>query len=347
MNFEFITMKDPHFSFGFQNRIRTSYEKHILQKLDFVKDYCAKDEVENLIFTGDVFDSSAEDKWSFKKYRKNKRVLEQFSKQGINLYSNVGNHDMFHGWEESNDTIFGEMVHDGILNNITTNPIVITEEGVPAIIKIQGVDYSNEDNVILENIRTFDEEQYPGYQMFKVAVLHSNVTPDTVSYVTDFTYKALADQFPDIDMFILGHYHVGYDTTIYDRPDNGKPCYFVNNWNFTRVVRDYETELDEHVPEFEHINIMYDKITGTFGATCVTIPVPFIPYKNAFISKAIDLLKKSKNDIFNFFENIDIEEVKQNSKSSDDELIEKIAEKSKYSDEAHSLAVQYLNDAKK
>lgn len=340
---EFITMKDPHFSFGFQNRIRNGYEKHIQAKLGFVQGYCQENAVNKILFTGDVFDSSKEDVWSFKKYRKNKRILEMFKNVGIELFSNVGNHDMFHGYENSEETIFGEMVHDGILNNVTENPIVVTEGNV--VVKVQGIDYSNEDNIVLENIRQFDEEAYPGYKVFKIAVLHSNITPSEVSHVTDFTYASLATKFSDIDMFICGHYHIGYETTTLKRVD-GKDVIFINNWNFTRVVRDYEVELDEHSPEFEHVVINYDKITEQFIVTTKNIKVPFVPYKEAFASKIVDLLKKSKKEIFNFFDNINFDDVKEDSRSSDEELFKKIQEKNGFSDEAVLEATTYLNNAK-
>lgn len=342
---EFITMKDPHFSFGFMNKIRTSYEKHILQKLDFVKGYCLENNVGSMVFTGDVFDSSAEDKWSFKKYRKNKRVLEQFPKSNINLFSNVGNHDMFHGYEGSDDTIFGEMVHDEILNDITQVPILASDEAEKTLIKVQGINYSNEDNIILDNIRAFDDEVYPGISTFKVAVLHSNVTPDVVTHVTDFTYKSLADQFTDIGMFILGHYHVGYPTTTYTR-DDGSEVIFVNNWNFTRVVRDYEVQLDEHAPEFEHITIRFDKIQSKFICETKTIQVPFVPFKNAFVKMHVDILSKNPKDIFSFFKNISFNDVRKDSLSTDDEMLNTIVSKNNYSDEAKISAVEYLNNAK-
>jgi DNA repair exonuclease SbcCD nuclease subunit len=342
MLLEFVTMKDPHLSFGFQNRIRKNYEKHISQKLEFVRGYALSNNIDTVVFTGDVFDSSTEDKWSFKKYRKNKRALEEFKGSELKLYSNVGNHDMFHGYEESEDTIFGEMVHDNILINLTKNPLVHMEN--TSVIKVQGVDYSNENNIVLENIRVFDEEAYPGYDVFKVCVLHSNVTPNEVKRVTDFTYKSLAEKFPDIDVFILGHYHVGYDTTTMKR-EGGKDITFINNWNFTRVVRDYEVELDEHSPEFEHVSIQFDNITKQFNLETKTIKVPFVTYNEAFSAKDIDILKKSKKEIFNFFEDINFEDIKVDSKKDDDTLITKIVEENEYTEGAMNCALEYLNNA--
>lgn len=343
MLFKFITMKDPHLSFGFQNRIRKNYEKNILQKLNFVKEFCKENNIQNVIFTGDVFDSSTEDKWSFKKYRKNKRVLENFKEDYLQLFSNVGNHDMFHGYEESNDTIFGEMVHDDILQNITDNPILLQEDS--AIIKIQGIDYSNDNSIVEGKLREFNEESYPGRKVYKIAVLHSNVTPKTVDKITDFTYKSLKEDYSDIDMFILGHYHIGYET-VQECRENGKDVVFINNWNFTRVVRDYEVELDEHIPEFEYVQIQYDKINKVFDTITKTINVPFIPYSDTFSVKDIDILKKSKKEIFEFFNNIDFEAVKEDSKKSDDSLVQKIVNTNGYDTKAMACALEYLNNSK-
>jgi len=338
MYFEFIAMKDPHLSFGFQNRIRKQYVSHISNKLKFVKDYCKENEIKIAIFTGDVFDSSTEDKWSFKKYRKNKRVLEQLTTDGLKLYSNVGNHDMFHGLEDSDNTVFGEMVHDNILNNLTDHPLIIQEDD--KILKIQGIDYSNEKNIVLDKLRIFDEEDS---NMFKIAVLHSNVTPYEVKHVTDFTYDSLSKDFPSIDVFILGHYHLGYDTQIITR-ENGKNAVFINNWNFTRVVRDYETQLDEHSPEFEHCSLSYDKIHKIFKFETKTIKVPFVTYDQAFLRREINILQKSKQDIFNFFDSINIEDIKESSKKDDITLINEISKKNGYSDLAIAKSLEYLNN---
>lgn len=344
MKLEFITIKDPHLSFGFQNRIRHNYEKNILAKLEFIKGYCKSNWIKYLICTGDVFDSSTEDKWSFKKYRKNKRVIESLGiNNGVEIYSNVGNHDMFHGFEGHNETVFGEMVHDGFMKNITNSPLILEEDN--SIIKVQGIDFSVDNNIILENLRVFDEEIIPGKIIYKVAVLHSNITPDEVTHVTDFTYKSLIDTFPDIDMFICGHYHLGYPTTEILRED-GKSAIFINNWNLTRVVRDYEVQLDEHTPEFEHVIISYDIINHKFITDIKNIKIPFVPYKDAFIDKVIDILRKSKQEIFNFFSQINFADIKEDSKSTDEELLEKIKTKNKFSDLGVLTALQYLNNAK-
>ncbi len=357
MRLEFGTAKDPHYSLGFQNRIRKNYENQIITKNNFIGDYCQGAGIKQFFFTGDVFDSSMEDKWSFKKYRKNKRLVSSLGKdRGIELLSNVGNHDMFHGLEHSDGTVFGEMVYDGLLRNVTTHPFVMQEDN--NIIKIQGVDYSHEKNTVLDYCRVFDEEEIPDMNYFKVIILHSNIVPDIDSdpnkALLDFSYTQLAESFTDIDMFICGHYHIGFPTTTYTREDGSK-CVFINNWNMTRVVRDYETELDNHTPEFEHVCITgANDQDGNFQFTVDTrtIKIPFDSYKDTFEEKVINLLKQSKRDIFKFFDDINIEALKDDNKIEDDDIILKIQkeridnDKEPFSQESIVKAIYYLNNAK-
>lgn len=339
MIYKFIAIKDPHLAFGFQNRIRKNYELHVTNKFNFIREYCLKNTISNIIFTGDVFDSSKEDKWSFKKYRKNKRFLEKFKETELELYSNVGNHDMFHGYEDADSTIFGEMVHDRILNNITTNPILIQEDGIELV--IAGVDYSHDLEIVKQNIMKVNN----GKGDYKVCVIHSNVTPNIVDRITDFTYKSLAEDYPNIDIFILGHYHVGYVTEELVR-DNGKSVTFINNWNLTRVVRDYEVELDEHTPEFESVEIHFDIVSKTFRLITKTVSIPFVEYGETFHAKDIEIIKKSRQEILKFFETIDFEEIKNDSKKDDGALINQIKEKHAFSDESVTIALEYLNESK-
>ncbi|MFA7129355.1 MAG: hypothetical protein WC136_09315 [Sphaerochaeta sp.] len=329
MLYNFVTLKDPHLSFGFQNKIRTNYEGDVLKKFEYLKNYCVLNNIQDCVFTGDVFDSSHEDKWSFKKFRKNKRVLEDL-KTSLSLFSNVGNHDMFHGYEGSDETVFGEMVHDGVLQNITTDPIIKDN------MILLGIDYHHNYNDVLAKLKEANELPYKTI----CVVLHSNITPSEVENISNDSYVSLSTTFPNIDMFICGHYHVGYKTTKIDR--DLKPAYFVNNWNFTRVVRDYETELDEHIPEFEHVTI--DTISGQI--MCKTIQIPFTPYKDAFIPKLVQLLVKTKKEIFDFFNSINIEDIKNSSENDDEALIKKIQAKNNYSDESIIKAIEYLNSQK-
>ena len=140
-----IVIKDPHFSFGFQNRIRKNYEHDITEKLEFISQYATENGIQKIIFTGDVFDNHYECKWSFRQFKKNKNMLEKyFINRGLELWSIAGNHDFFHGQEIIENTVFGEMVEDGIINYLTEKPL----EFYP--MTVYGVDWSADKNRVIK-----------------------------------------------------------------------------------------------------------------------------------------------------------------------------------------------------
>ena len=344
-----IYIKDPHLSLGFANRIRKDYEKNIYDKFKYIRKWCIENKVSIVRFTGDIFDSSSEDNWSFKKYRLNKRLLQYLIDENgtsdfkISLESNKGNHDMFHGNSELEETVFDEMVSENIIKNITKDPKTghTNLPKVPSCFRVQGIDYGTHDKV-LSDIQLLNDEKYDA--SFKVAILHSNIAPskEADDKIVDFSYNYLIDKFPDIDVFVCGHYHIGFDTTTLMR-ENGKECTFINNWNLTRVVRDYETQLDEHEPEFEHMKIYIND--DTFSCICKTHKIPFVTYNDTFNYKHIMFNNKSSKELFNFFNKDSITEL-LNQESNDIDLINDIAKKKSYNNESIQKAVEYLNNAK-
>jgi len=340
MFFKFVTIKDPHFSFGFMNRIRKDYEKNITDKLLFISDYCKTNQIHNIVFTGDIFDSSTEDKWSFKKYRKNKRALEILGKSNdIKLHSIVGNHDMFHGLESSDETVFGEMCIEGIILNLTKNPIIKNSNKFK--FQIEGVNYSNKNETILNKLSIINDDITSDLITKKIVVLHSNIIPDDEEQneFIDFSYSQLAENFKNINIFICGHFHIGYPTYTYIRQDGSK-CIFINNWNMTRVVRDYQATFDNHTPEFEEVSINLE--TGELSTE--TIKIPFVKFKEAFNSDNILFNKKSNSQIFNFFENSNLDDIGNIESKSDIEIIQEIKKDKNYSETSAVRAINYLNN---
>ena len=345
---EFISMKDPHFAFGFSNRIRYDYENDVDKKILFTRNYLVEKNIHDVVMTGDIIDSSYEDKWSFKKYRVNKRRFQSWADVAT-LRSNVGNHDYFHGFENTENTIFGELVDEEIISNLTKAPVI--QDYADHALIIQGIDYGFSKEQVEVHLSELNNKfcEIPNYTTFKVAVMHSNVTPKEVEHITDFTYKYLAETYPDIDVFICGHYHLGYKTVTAAR-EGGKNVTFVNNWNFTRVVRDYEVEMDDHTPEFEHIKIDWSETEKRFIFLCGTIKVPHKPYDETFRAKEVSLLRKTNAEKFNFFDEINIETLLADQDLSDEEHIKLLNSKRTekgympFSTEVLNKAIEYLNN---
>jgi len=346
----FISIKDPHLSFGFQNRIRFDYENDVSKKLNFITTYLVENEISHVVATGDIVDSSYEDKWSFKKYRVNKRKFQEITRVA-KLYSNVGNHDYFHGFENSDNTVFGELVDEGVVINLTVQPLI--EVSYDSCIIVQGIDHAISREQVEVKLHQFNNmNEVFGKRdkhLYKVAVMHSNVTPKEVEHITDFTYNYLIETFPNIDMFICGHYHLGYQTKKIVN-QNGKEITFVNNWNLTRVVRDYQVEMGDHTPEFEDINIQFDSETTKFNVQTKTIEVPHKPYDEAFRAKEVSILRKTNSEKFNFFKEINITELISNMDLTDQEQIVKLNDLreengyKKFSDDVLNKAITYLNN---
>ena len=349
---EFISLKDPHLNFGFANRIRYSHQSDLLSKLDFTRNWCKNRGIKNIIATGDVTDTNEEKKWSFNQYVMNKLELLKFKEDGITVWSPAGNHDMFNGMAQTSNTVFGEFVREGALKYLTQTPIYQTfsavENGVNVVkgIAIFGIDYNKHKEIVEANLKTINDYKFPdNIEVLKMVVFHSHVTPAEVA-VTDFTDKNLVENYKDIDVFICGHYHGGFPTSVMTKNHLPKKKYsmIVNNWSFQRVVRDYYNEMDVHTPEFEYIKFGWSIVSEDFLIARETIKIPCGSYGETFKPKAVELLKLTKKEQFEFFEKINFEDIPAG--NDDIETIKLLSIKGNFEPEVVAKAIDYLNNVK-
>ena len=278
--------------FGFSNNIRksrpgSSWEKNIIDKLKFIAQQMNSKGIRILIISGDVFDKSKRSEWSFNKWLLQKKIIQDiFLDNGIEIYSVQGNHDMFDGKDSTDDTIFGEMVDNGIINHLTISPLEFhTPNG---IIQIHGMDYSFTKEI---QRRKFEELNSISENIITMCVSHTNISPNE-EQLTDFTYKELSELYPNINVHLCGHYHLGFD----DKIVNG--ITFVNPWNLTRVVREYQVRMDNHIPEMVIIDL--DRYTPDNTDYIEHLPLPCTPFHETFNEEVISVLKE--NQKFKFFE---------------------------------------------
>ena len=313
-----IFIKDPHLAFGFQNRIRKNYEQDIRAKLDFVSNYAVSNNIKNIIFTGDVFDHQQERGWSFKQFKKNKEVLEEyFISRGLQLWSIAGNHDFFHGQERIEGTVFGEMVQDKIIHYLPREPLTVGK------LTIYGVNWSSSRDKVIVKLEEINKKEGA-----KACVIHMNVTEKQTPF-TDFTHEFLTKVFPNIHIWILGHYHVGHEPSVI----NGK--LFIDPWNMIRVARDYDTKLDKF-----NVNMVVLDFTNKIKPLIVEIPHK--KFRETFIEDFVNMLQVNKKDVFNFFNSIDIEKVIEET-DDDNTLLDKLAKEANISNDGKQLAIDYLN----
>lgn len=346
---DFISIKDPHMNFGFANGIRYDANSDMANKHTFVRDYCVKNNINKVIMTGDVTDTNDEKKWTFKQYFLNKKELLKYKNDGINIYSVAGNHDMFNGMEKTDETVFGELVKEEVINYITKTNMNYNFEidGKQKDIIVFGVDYSKHKEVVEKGLARINEMDYNKGNIVKIVVLHSHVTPAEIA-ATDFTYEYLLKTYRDIDMFICGHYHGGFPTqSFYKKNEDGSDnttghVTFINNWSFQRVVRDYYNEMDVHTPELERVKIGWSVAYNSFVCSCEKITIPHKSYNDAFKPKAVQLLKLTKKEHFEFFEKINFEDIPTG--SDDYETLDILSKKDNVDKEIVNLAISYLNN---
>lgn len=292
-------VKDPHFAYGFKNRIRVNYNEDYDNKINYIKKYCKDNQIDNLIATGDVFDNSYLEAWTHSHYIANVSKIEELT-EDLNLWSIAGNHDQFGGsyefeWIDRNGnnkrTVYGDFVSRGLVKHLDyKNPTVLGNS------IIFGISYLNTKEETIEAIKFI--ESYDS-ELFKIVIMHQNCTPNSVKNITDFTYSELCKY--NIDCFVLGHYHIGYPTMELEN------TLFINPWNMFRVSRDYQVKMDEHIPEIITLQVNEDK-----SYEFKHVELPFKSFDKAFIKDFRDILaqKAKQEDGSAFIKVIDLDKMR-------------------------------------
>ncbi len=330
--FRYIVIKDPHLMFGFKNRIRKSgWEKDIDSKLNQIINYCRENNINTIMFTGDVSEKSRKRDWSLNQILQNKKRLRLFKQAGIKIISNMGNHDYFDGHESIQDTAFGDYVESGLITYLGSNKEFIYIDITDGVqVQLSGVDYHEEKSIVEQELQEIADSYKPLQTLIKVCSIHSNVTSDP-ERLTDFTYNQLADY--GINCLNCGHYHLQGSTGAVAQL---KDTLFFNPWNLTRVSRDYHVKLDEHIPEFVDVIINWDLVENKPDITYNVVPLKVRPFSEAFNIEAVNLLQELGKSKFDFFKSIELKE--DDGEADDDSIISAIAKEHKISKEAIEIA---------
>ena len=307
-----VITKDEHLSLGFRNKFRKpGWEAQVYNKHQFIIDYMLEHNIKYKITTGDVFDKQHQ--WSFKQFLANKKILDLYKKNGLEVLSIAGNHDMIEGRTSIDDSPFKEMVDQDLIKYIGNDSFIFNEEGLP-VAEVLGIDYCyiNENFTKDDFFYEIGSLYYKTDNIDKILVIHQNVTPQK-ERVTEFTYDELSQVCNEkrIKYLICGHYHIGYPTETI----NGVTI--INPWNLWRVVRDYSTRENEHTPEMVELDLTTGEINH--------IIVPHLKYEEAFDLKEIDFNKELKKDTFSFFNNLKTDnDLLASSEKSDKDLLNDI-----------------------
>jgi len=328
-DFNFIFVKDMHLMFNFRNNIRKpGWEKAIDSKLIQIINYMKANNINVLFTSGDVFEKTKD--WSFKQFQANKERLLWFKKAGIQIYSNMGNHDYANGHEDIKGTIFGEMQELGLINYIGTRTpsadfLIGDRYEHKNHVELYGIDHHQSIDKVLDEL---DRKSHFNSGAFKILLMHSNIT-DEQTKLTDFTYEQLSKF--NFDIICCGHWHLAPKGGAIQTVNN---TVFLNPWNLTRVTREYHVKLDEHKPSFIHGSVI--RVGDEFTTEFKEIQLEILPFSEAFNTNIINMLQEMGKEGFKFFEEIDLE---QDEELNDDNiLLGNIAEHYKISKKSIEIA---------
>ncbi|EJF06584.1 DNA repair exonuclease [Thiovulum sp. ES] len=292
--FQAVTIKDPHFRFGFDKPIgRTdTFFKDIKTKLDFIIDYGSEQGIDTLITTGDVFDIKATSRYDLSKINKNLSIMDSLTDQFFFWLSISGNHDLpFSSIDNKAESFYFYAITNGIIEDIAFKSY--TDRNVT----VYGLDFTS-DLFELKNYMAKinkDSKKLKDLDLTKtkrtILVIHEHVIPDGYAFKFGhhLLYSEIASLIPDIDILVAGHLHKGFKTV---KQNN---TWIVNPWSFTRLARNYYSLNDEHIPQFSHI-----KITESGDISIQDIDIPHKSYKEAFIEEDLDRILERDTSITEF-----------------------------------------------
>lgn len=242
---KYLIIKDAHFRFGFPHpRGRTEdFEQQIMDKVNQVIEIGKARNIKNLIFTGDTTDVKTPSSWGLDKTHANTRVFKLLAEQ-FSIYDICGNHSLPHSSIDHKGESFQQLLIDNNLIHDLTNPIT-TGDYI-----LYGIDYTQDKQAVLNAIHTMDSKAGTEHK-FAICVIHEHLVPsdkDLLPFGHCFTYQQITKDLKNHKAIIAGHLHKGYPAQTVTNNLKQKIT-IINQWNFTRLARDYYALNAEHTPQ--------------------------------------------------------------------------------------------------
>lgn len=234
-----IILKDTHFRFGFTPpRGRTpDFEDAILDKINQVMDIAKEHNATTLILTGDSTDIKAPSAYGIEQVRKNLAVFKHLRTHFTDIYDIAGNHSLpFSSLEYKEQSFYHLLAEQNLITDISNRSVMLTPT-----LRLYGIPYLPNHSQVKELMLELDKDPTP-----TIYLIHEHLVPsekDRLPFGACFTYEEITKDLRHCKAIIAGHLHKGYPTTTH----NG--ILIINQWNFTRLARDYYALNGDHIPE--------------------------------------------------------------------------------------------------
>lgn len=288
-------IKDPHLRFGFnrpQGR-NGAFETQILEKINFIENYCEHHIVDSLVFTGDVLDKKAPSDYSPNQLMMNESIINDLNNI-VDTYTIHGNHDLpFSSIQMKDKSILNYYMKHGAISPLPC---------VHGSVKVYGIDYKES---IDENIKDLEQlHDLMNPDDYNIVVIHQHFAPqiannDELSHSSFKRYSSLYHLYK-INSFVFGHLHIGFPTETIINDVSKKQQHFINPWSMTRLSRSYYSVNEKHIPEMVILNI--DTKTNT--STVEHVILPHAPYSEAFIVEEMKLNQEFNENLHMFVQSL-------------------------------------------
>lgn len=253
--FKTLNIKDPHLRLGFKapkGRDDEEFEADIFNKIQQICDIAVSNEVDAITMSGDVFDIKEASRYGIPQLsliHKALTMLRESTKRKL-LITIAGNHDLPNSSRKMKEkSVYGYFQKIGLLTDIHKTKMLF--KMLDFSVEFYGIDYNNKLSDLTKEIKEYDSAIKPKEPYYKTLLLHEHLVKkddltkkkETKYLGNRFTYGAVLSKFKSIDVFIAGHYHFGYPT--YKSKDGRL---IINNWNLTRLARNYYVLNGRHIP---------------------------------------------------------------------------------------------------
>lgn len=319
--FKFMAIADTHHTaLNPENRIDNLFDA-TLEKLEECRNICKEENVDALLHLGDVFNSpDISDNIAG-------IIGEEYKKFGIDVFAIAGNHDL-RGNNISSlpQTKLGLLGACGIFKLINYGDLIILEKnglsvqltGSPSDF---GID-SNKDAFILKNKKA-DVAIHMAHGM----LLKEETTKHSYVPINDIQYATVAD------ITLCGHYHLGFDTYLFDGKYWANPGSLVRKYNFVEEIN--------RIPQVAIINVYEDK---TFDLELVKLKCAK-PGNEVLDRTKMETKKAYQEKLKDFKESLKIDLLDTSLQLSTEDALKKIAIKENIDDQVLKLALEKLSSA--
>lgn len=333
-NLKTLNIKDPHFrGTGFKapaGRDPEDFEKDINSKVDQIVDICLKEGIHLITISGDLNDIKETARYTKNQIMPIYKILQRLKDSTILklIITISGNHDLPNSSRQMKSKSVYHMFQElGVITDVSDARLELKCKGFIATFK--GFDYVNRLSVLNSELKNYNQtlsKEKRGY--LHTVLIHehllkkSDLNKNESRYLGNrFTYGYVNKKYPNINCFVAGHYHKGYPTFKFS---NG--TVIINNWNLTRLSRNYYVLNGSHTP-----NVVIAEYSAN-GIGYRDIPLKVRDYIN-IISEA-DVVEDSYN-INEFLDKINQSKVSEDNStdiilnSRQKSLLEEILEESK------------------